>query len=433
MIVTCPACSARYKIKESRIQGRGAKITCPRCGHRFVVYRDTAAPSSGAPSIPDDVDSYDFRTLGITWKVRKGIGVTYNFHDLATLKAFIQDGQVDRWDKISYDQRNWKAIDSIDDLRAYFHDIWQKARRGEISVSAAVDDELGEDEEDEADAPTTIVGHGSTLASEIRRAVSESATPAPVPSRSSEAVLVDEATQTSAAPTDSEMADTVPVAVPDTEPAPLAEPEEPPSGGSTTASSEDASPAAAAPAPASPAAKASPKGQDQDAGAPWMVAGGALLLVLGLVAAWAMGLFGGTEPSPAPSSSSPAHPQVEPAPRPTKPPATPTPVKPTPTPDAQQATPEAPKPAREAPKPASAAPKPAPEAPKPASAAPKPAPATPKPASEAPKPAPEAPKPAPEAPKPAPEAPKPAPEAPKPAPEAPKPAPASPAPEPGTP
>ena len=49
MIVTCPACSARYKINEAKIQGRGAKITCPRCGHRFVVYREDRP----ANDIPD--------------------------------------------------------------------------------------------------------------------------------------------------------------------------------------------------------------------------------------------------------------------------------------------------------------------------------------------------------------------------------------------
>ncbi len=38
MIVTCPACSSRYKLDESKVTGRGAKITCPKCKHVFVVY-----------------------------------------------------------------------------------------------------------------------------------------------------------------------------------------------------------------------------------------------------------------------------------------------------------------------------------------------------------------------------------------------------------
>lgn len=39
MIISCPACSARYRVAEEKIQGRGARITCPTCAHKFVVYR----------------------------------------------------------------------------------------------------------------------------------------------------------------------------------------------------------------------------------------------------------------------------------------------------------------------------------------------------------------------------------------------------------
>jgi predicted Zn finger-like uncharacterized protein len=51
MIVTCPACSSRYRIKDEKIQGRGAKISCPKCDHKFVVHReaDPAADPKGVP------------------------------------------------------------------------------------------------------------------------------------------------------------------------------------------------------------------------------------------------------------------------------------------------------------------------------------------------------------------------------------------------
>jgi predicted Zn finger-like uncharacterized protein len=39
MIVTCPSCSARYRVPEERIQAKGARITCPSCAHKFVVHR----------------------------------------------------------------------------------------------------------------------------------------------------------------------------------------------------------------------------------------------------------------------------------------------------------------------------------------------------------------------------------------------------------
>ncbi|MBL8617050.1 MAG: zinc-ribbon domain-containing protein, partial [Deltaproteobacteria bacterium] len=43
MIVSCPSCSTGYKLDESRITGRGVRITCPKCKHVFVVYKEAPA------------------------------------------------------------------------------------------------------------------------------------------------------------------------------------------------------------------------------------------------------------------------------------------------------------------------------------------------------------------------------------------------------
>jgi predicted Zn finger-like uncharacterized protein len=37
VIVSCESCKSRYKLDDSKITGRGAKITCPKCKHVFVV------------------------------------------------------------------------------------------------------------------------------------------------------------------------------------------------------------------------------------------------------------------------------------------------------------------------------------------------------------------------------------------------------------
>ena len=42
MVITCPACSARYRLNPQKIAGRGAKITCPKCAHVFVVFTEAA-------------------------------------------------------------------------------------------------------------------------------------------------------------------------------------------------------------------------------------------------------------------------------------------------------------------------------------------------------------------------------------------------------
>ena len=179
MIATCPSCTARYKINASKIKGRGAKITCPKCSRGFVVYREGEGPEIAKKKrVPKNVSSWDFRTLGLTWRVRSASGKAYDFFDLNTLRSFLDDGQVDSEDVITYDNRDWSRICEVSDLDAFFYEVWEKAKRGEISIAAPEDDY--DEDEDDADDPTTIVDRGSELASELRRAVSSADTPASV-------------------------------------------------------------------------------------------------------------------------------------------------------------------------------------------------------------------------------------------------------------
>lgn len=45
--VQCEKCKTKYKLEEARIQGKGAKITCPKCRHVFVVMKDTLKEAEG--------------------------------------------------------------------------------------------------------------------------------------------------------------------------------------------------------------------------------------------------------------------------------------------------------------------------------------------------------------------------------------------------
>ena len=205
MIVTCEHCGARYKLDDSKITGRGAKITCPRCRHLFVVYRSAndgapdARPQDGGgsgtsgsypgvnprapapapapapvPDPPMDVHSLDFRRVGIpSWKVKVKIGLVYDFSDYRTLRKYIQDGRVTPGDHLSYDAETWVPIASIPDLEQYFIDTYVK-RQADAKPNGR---EAGED-----DGPTVIVGAG-TLASSISAHLA--APPAPGPPGSS--------------------------------------------------------------------------------------------------------------------------------------------------------------------------------------------------------------------------------------------------------
>jgi len=476
MIVTCPSCSSSYKVNESKIKGRGAKITCPRCRQRFVVYRD----QQGA-SIPPDIVSHDFRTLGIVWRVRKGMGVTYSFHDLAGLKEAIHDGQVNHWDSITYDNRNWEPIKDHDPLDAYFWDIWQKAQRGEITIHPPEDEEEDDEEEDESDAPTTIVGRGSQLASQISQAVTDAATPAPMDSRESDyegaghLVLDDEddedqrtvmhadAMDEDDDHAEPEMVGATPEPAPEYEaappammdegdvdddeleedgPAPLIAPE-------NMATDTSAPPRPERPPLPKPPTRPAPAESESGGGLSFglIAAGVLMLIVLAAAGIWGTGIFGSTnsveKPAPTPSPAvQPAKPDPKPEPQPEpegtdeEPNGTAEEPAPEPAPAAQPEPAPAPEPAPTAQPEPAAQPDPAPTAqPDPAPAAqPDPAPAAqpdPAPAAQ-PDPAPEAPDPEPP-PAPEPEAPAPDPAPTEPAPEAPAPAPPAPSDAEGTP
>jgi predicted Zn finger-like uncharacterized protein len=50
MIIECQTCHARFRLDESRIKGRGARVRCRKCGDSIVVLKDGApAPAPPAP------------------------------------------------------------------------------------------------------------------------------------------------------------------------------------------------------------------------------------------------------------------------------------------------------------------------------------------------------------------------------------------------
>ena len=188
MIVSCESCKSRYKLDDSKITGRGAKITCPKCKHVFVVLappptttdtprpamlpqagetnewedeeptrvgreaaeaaaaavagpavpreHEVVRPRAGAPAAPAAPTKeavaaraamLDFRKVGINaWKVKVRIGLVYDFSDIKTLRKYIQDGRVTAADVISHDGKNWKPLGEISDLGSFFVESYER-------------------------------------------------------------------------------------------------------------------------------------------------------------------------------------------------------------------------------------------------------------------------------------------------------------------
>jgi len=139
MVVTCEHCGARYRLDKDRIQGKGARITCPRCSHVFVVYQDgadaaaeaVAEATAPAPAVdrPTDVHSLDFKSVGITtWKVKTSIGLVYDFSDYKTLRKYLKEGRVSDTDTLSHNGDDWSVIGELGDLETHFIDAFVAAR-----------------------------------------------------------------------------------------------------------------------------------------------------------------------------------------------------------------------------------------------------------------------------------------------------------------
>ncbi len=43
MIIECKTCHARFRLDESKIKGKGARVKCRKCGEQIVVFKETGA------------------------------------------------------------------------------------------------------------------------------------------------------------------------------------------------------------------------------------------------------------------------------------------------------------------------------------------------------------------------------------------------------
>jgi predicted Zn finger-like uncharacterized protein len=145
MIIECPSCQARYRIREEKLPAEGGGIKCPNCAHVFVVTPDgqlaetkKADPARGteynvavraaeaeieqaraqvAPqAAPENSSESGAKKAALRWKVRNA-GLVFDFADIDSVKRWLANREsldgVDASDDLG---QTWSPVAAFDDL-----------------------------------------------------------------------------------------------------------------------------------------------------------------------------------------------------------------------------------------------------------------------------------------------------------------------------
>lgn len=153
MIVQCPACNSRYRIREANIPSSGGKIRCPSCAHSFVVYPESKEEDEDRTSITNP--------NALNQLVSKMATKMPSQEDNST--AIVSRGDVD---SIRAFQQMAQDLGDADDGTLEIKnpmEIWKSAQAAIENARAAA--AAAGEEESEADeydaAPTEIVSGGN--------------------------------------------------------------------------------------------------------------------------------------------------------------------------------------------------------------------------------------------------------------------------------
>ena len=96
MIIECPACTSRYRIREDKLPSDGGNIKCPNCAHIFFVPRAdrrSASITGSVPATPSDPVPPLEPEEGVEekkrWKLKNPVGLVYDFPDTEQIRQWL--------------------------------------------------------------------------------------------------------------------------------------------------------------------------------------------------------------------------------------------------------------------------------------------------------------------------------------------------------
>ncbi len=126
MIIECPSCTSRYRIREDKLPEAGGNIKCPNCAHIFFVPRadgPLASISGSVPAIPSDPvpaatpPPVEAGEGGKRWKLKNPVGLIYDFPDTNQIRSWLVSRESFEGMQVSSDTGStWMAVEEEPDL-----------------------------------------------------------------------------------------------------------------------------------------------------------------------------------------------------------------------------------------------------------------------------------------------------------------------------
>lgn len=140
MIVQCPGCNSRYRVREEKLPTGGGNIECPSChsvfpaapASRVAAPRNTipgsgpkATATNAPPPVPSSTESGATVLIepgqsggSTTWKIRTPVGLVYDFPNLAALKNWLSTRDSVSDMVASTDEgTTWQTLTAFDQLK----------------------------------------------------------------------------------------------------------------------------------------------------------------------------------------------------------------------------------------------------------------------------------------------------------------------------
>ncbi|HEU5361047.1 MAG TPA: zinc-ribbon domain-containing protein, partial [Candidatus Deferrimicrobiaceae bacterium] len=136
MIIECQACRARFKLDESRIKGKGARIRCRKCGESIIVMKGEIPAEK--PSAPVGKELFDLRSV-LREPERRAAAPSKNKVDATFETPLRKDQEPDPAAQESAEPPRGTASEVGEEVEAAFDRLLDRDREREVAAQESAE------------------------------------------------------------------------------------------------------------------------------------------------------------------------------------------------------------------------------------------------------------------------------------------------------